>query len=584
MMAPILAFNDPWHDSSFVLFDRGAAFHVESERFTRRKYEYLNPIIIFSELFPDKVESFFTVVVQTNGELAEYMARLVNLKRSGCRDPEVLLPVPLADRYLPHREEPKRGDTPALRSLVRHLLRPDVSIFFCGHHAAHAANAFFSSALQESLIVTLDGGGKDFLLPGNSRNLLSEEEYSLFGHASLTRNYGGVYRGSGNSCELQYQLREYSIGEMWNRVVPLLGLKNGEEGTAMAMAALGDPERFLSLLDDPTASYPEEWLLSKVELATVERWLDQVRNVLRGDRDVYDISAALQASTEKRVRAFLKCHVLPEHSSICLAGGVFLNCQITGKLQQWFPQLNDVYIPPAPYDGGLAIGAAQLVHHELRGNTNRLAGGAAISGFAMGASYSRAEVLASAEELEIQCCEADDVEVLRQVSAGKTVALFQGGAESGRRALGNRSIVAHPGFPGLKDKLNNLVKHRQWFRPFAPMVLAEHVSQWFDCEARFTSPYMSFAIPVRKAAAERLENILHLDGTARVQTVHKDLTPRLHHLLTLWHDMTGIPVLLNTSFNDNEPIVESPKDAMQTFLRTPIDGLYFADHGFFVGK
>lgn len=126
--------------------------------------------------------------------------------------------------------------------------------------------------------------------------------------------------------------------------------------------------------------------------------------------------------------------------------------------------------------------------------------------------------------------------------------------------------------------MNDAVKHRQWFRLFAPVVLAEEASEWFECQPGFSSPYMSFAMPVGTERRNAIANVVHLDGTARLRTVHPDLSPRLHRLLTLWQAMSGLPMLLNTSFNDREPIVETPLDALHTFVRAPIDYVYFADH------
>jgi carbamoyltransferase len=239
-----------------------------------------------------------------------------------------------------------------------------------------------------------------------------------------------------------------------------------------------------------------------------------------------------------------------------------------------------VYTPPAPYDGGLSIGAGQLMHHDVFGLESRLRDG--MAPFGMGRHYGRDDVEAALRETGMHGDPWDDAALARSLLDGEIVAVFHGSSESGRRALGNRSILAHPGFEGMKDRINETIKHRQWFRPFAPMVLAEHATQWFDCDARFESPYMSFAVPVRPEVSERVKAIVHLDGTARVQTVHRELTPRLHAMISTWHAASGLPVLLNTSFNDREPIVETPLDALRTFARTPIDKVYFPELGLVV--
>jgi carbamoyltransferase len=175
-------------------------------------------------------------------------------------------------------------------------------------------------------------------------------------------------------------------------------------------------------------------------------------------------------------------------------------------------------------------------------------------------------------------------DVVEALADGQIIAIFQGGSESGRRALGNRSIIADPRDAAKKDVLNRLIKKRQWFRPFAPMILHEEVAKWFDVPPGFESPYMSFAVPFHADKGAMVPAVRHQDGTARVQTVHRDLTPGTHRLLTAWHAQTGIPILLNTSFNDSEPIVDTPQEAIATMLRSGIDGIYLADFGLFAAN
>jgi carbamoyltransferase len=579
----VLGFNDPWHDSSFFFCHDGDFTHVESERFTRRKYEYINPMVVFCELFPQHVERFKTISIQVNGELADYFWKLLKSKWADSTAAVEMPTMPLADRWL---EVPPDGrcDTPAIRAFVNHLMRKDVGLFFCGHHAAHAYNAFYSSGLERALVVTLDGGGRDFTVRTRGRSVFDETEYARQGPAAMARIYGSVYEFDSESNRLVTQVNECSIGEIWNRVLPaLMKLNHGEEGTAMAMAALGDPARFLRRFSDPVISYPQTMFLSAGQRAEVQAWIDAMSAEISTDQDRWDAAAAMQCATENRVREFLARHVTSEHRKLCLAGGVFMNCQITGKISGWFPRLETIYVPPAPYDGGLAIGAVQMVQHEILGAMPRLSR-RGVAPYVMGPSYSREDVFEGIKETGGVWNRAGDREFARAVADGEIVALFQGGAESGRRALGNRSIVAHPGIAGLKESLNRRIKRRQAFRPFAPMVLAEHVHEWFDCPLGFSSPYMSFAVPVKTSVARLIENVIHLDGTARVQTVHRELSPRLHQLLTFWHMQTGLPILLNTSFNEHEPIVETPVDALRTFMRTPIDRVYFADHGIMVTK
>jgi carbamoyltransferase len=549
---------------------------VESERFTRRRYEFINPILTFCELFPEKVEDFFCIAVeQATYAVCPFFKKVAQLKSQdiGIEAAARALDMPYADRWWCEQmgQFPLSNKTEAISRFIRHVLRKDVEIFICGHHASHAANSFFSSGFSSAIAVTLDGGGHDFVLADTQRNLIRAEE-DIRSHGI----FGGVYRCDGLDCVPLYQQRDFSFGFGWHRVTfDILGLPEGAEGTVMAMASLGDPTRYREALS-------ERWIWlpghpSPADAPGLEAFFGRVKSSIHGEQDRYDVAASLQALTETRIRQYLERFIArDETGNLCVAGGTFLNCQIAGKLRDWFPKLREIYMPPAPYDGGISIGAAQLVRHtHFRARSTMAAGG--FAPFALGREYSRLEVAGACRSAQVPIKEATASEVLALLRSGEVIGLFSGSAESGRRALGHRSIIADPTVPGMKDRINAQIKHREWFRPFAPMVLAEHVSEWFDCDPDLKSPYMSIAVPVREAVRDRIPAVVHLDGTARVQTVHRELTPGLHALLTQWHAMTGIPLLLNTSFNDREPIVESPADALNTLRRTPLYGIYFAD-------
>lgn len=183
---------------------------------------------------------------------------------------------------------------------------------------------------------------------------------------------------------------------------------------------------------------------------------------------------------------------------------------------------------------------------------------------------------------EVVYRECSDNEVLDMLEDQKIISVFGGGSESGRRALGNRSILADPRSPKMKDLINEKVKHRQWFRPFAPSIIREEVKNWFVRD--IDSPYMSFCIKFKDEVKEKVPAVLHRDGTARLQTVTENDNPWYYNFIKSWGDRTGVPILLNTSFNDREPIVETPEHAINCFLRTNIDCLYFFDTNMLVQK
>jgi carbamoyltransferase len=183
---------------------------------------------------------------------------------------------------------------------------------------------------------------------------------------------------------------------------------------------------------------------------------------------------------------------------------------------------------------------------------------------------------------QIKVYKANDADVLEKINNQKIVSVFGGGSESGRRALGNRSILADPRNSEMKAIINEKVKHRQWFRPVAPSILEEKVTDWFT--ENQLSPYMSFAVKIKEEKKKEIPAVVHFDGTARLQTVSRDISPWYHNFISQWEKLSGVPILINTSFNDSEPIVETPSHAINCFLNTEIEYLYFFDYGLLVEK
>ena len=246
-----------------------------------------------------------------------------------------------------------------------------------------------------------------------------------------------------------------------------------------------------------------------------------------------------------------------------------------------FPQIENIYVTATPHDGGLAIGAAQYVWYQTLENPREFTG-KNLTPY-LGRKYTKQQVLDcvnGSDEIIYRDC--DDDEIVELLYDQKIISVFHGGSESGRRALGNRSILADPRSKDMKDKVNLKVKHRQWFRPFAPSVLREYVQDWFEDDVE--SPYMSFVSKIKEDCCGKISAIAHFDRTARLQTVAKEDNQWYYKLLTNWHKKSGVPILLNTSFNDKEPICETPTHALNCFLGTEIDFLYFADYGILVSK
>jgi carbamoyltransferase len=264
--------------------------------------------------------------------------------------------------------------------------------------------------------------------------------------------------------------------------------------------------------------------------------------------------------------------------SVCLAGGVAFNCVANGKIFDCTP-FEKVYVQPAAGDAGLAIGSAYYVWHQKLGKPRSFVMNHAYWGPGFSAQEIHAAIRGSSGRQSCSIAELSEEELARRaaatIAAGKILGWFQGRAEWGPRALGNRSIVADPRRGDMKDILNHRIKHREIFRPFAPSILAEATGKWF--EKSHPSPFMTLAYAVRPEKRPQIPAPTHVDGTGRLQTVTREANPRYWRLIKAFEELTGVPVVLNTSFNDNEPIVCRPDEALDCFLRTRMDALVMGD-------
>ena len=272
--------------------------------------------------------------------------------------------------------------------------------------------------------------------------------------------------------------------------------------------------------------------------------------------------------------------------NICLAGGVALNCVANSVLIEKTPFTN-IYIQPVAHDAGTAIGAAYFIWNQQLGNPRSFV----MNHSYFGPDYSKEEIIKVLEENNLKFTEPEDIEktAAKLVSEGNVVGWFQGKMEMGPRALGNRTLLADPRNPKIRDILNMKVKHREYFRPFAPSVLVDKADEWFRIPKKsISSDFMLFAYDVFENKREVIPAVTHVDGTSRIQTVRKETNPKYYRLIREFEALTGVPIVLNTSFNDREPIVCSPQDAVNTFLKTRIDylaiGNFLVSRGEFNGK
>src|SRR5205823_6487038 len=280
---------------------------------------------------------------------------------------------------------------------------------------------------------------------------------------------------------------------------------------------------------------------------------------------------SVQAGLEECYFALLNVvHARTQQRAVCLAGGVALNCVANGKIFERTP-FRDVYVQAASHDAGTSIGAAQYVWHQVLGQPREYV----MKHVYYGPGYTATQIEQALDATEVcyQRLSEDAVveQTAREIADGRVVGWFQGRMEFGPRALGARSILADPRRKDMKDILNARVKFREHFRPFCPSVLAEAAGEYFERD--YPSPFMVQAYKIRPEQRDRIPAVTHQDGTGRLQTVERDVNPRYWKLLNRFNELSGVPILVNTSFNENEPIVNTPAQALDCFLRTNMDGL-----------
>ena len=450
------------------------------------------------------------------------------------------------------------------------------------HHQAHLASSYFVSPFEQAALLSADGLG-DFAS-------------TMWG------------TGRGNRMHIDGAIAfPHSLGLYYSAVTQYLGfLKFGDEYKVMGLGAYGQPgytEAFRDMVHfqenggefgfrlglqyfthhktGPEMSWAEADKTPTLGKMFSNEMARHLGAPARRPEDPLeqrhmDLACSLQARLEEVYLGMLKkLAARTKSKAVCLAGGVAFNCVANGKIFDSTP-FEKVYVHPAAGDAGLAVGAAFYLWHQTLGQPRSFV----MDNAYWGPGYTHQEIDAALKSSPVAqdgftVSELSDDELFRRTAAiiadGKILGWFQGRAEWGPRALGNRSIVADPRRPEMKDTLNRRIKHREIFRPFAPSILAERTGEWFA--KSYPSPFMSLAYSVQPDRRDKIPAPTHVDGTGRLQTVTREANPRYHALIREFEKQTGVPVVLNTSFNDNEPIVCKPEEALDCFQRTQMDAL-----------
>ena len=386
-------------------------------------------------------------------------------------------------------------------------------IYFIDHHQSHAAYAFLNSGYEKSDILAIDGIGSKY------RCVFFDKDENLI--------------------DLSDKL---PIGWLWNHMSNLTGF--GTLGASKLMGKVGYGKYseyyyniFETILNGPITEKKQKHF-QHIKLDNID-----------------DLAHTLQKFTIDKIKEYV--YPLKTCDNLCIAGGVAYNGYMNEEFTKHY---ENVFVPPAVGDEGQAVGTYMHADCVINNNIHK-------SETFAGIEYDTLE-----DVWPYKYEKADYKKIAQEIADGKIVGWFQGKSESGNRALGNRSILADPRNPDIKDIINHTIKMREDFRPFAPAVLEEHYKEYFD--TRLPSPYMS---RICKVKSDKVPGITHVDNTARIQTVNKKFNEKFYNIINEFYKITGIPMLLNTSFNCREPIVESPKDAINTFKRTELDMLVIND-------
>jgi carbamoyltransferase len=452
------------------------------------------------------------------------------------------------------------------------------------HHKAHIASAFFVSPFEDAACLSIDGFG-DFVS-------------AMFATAK------------GNQLDFLGQVEfPHSCGNFYTAVTQFIGYpKYGEEWKVMGLAPYGKPTyvsqmreilfptkdgRYETNLDyflHHTEGTPMNWDDGTPQIGRIwsDKWIEVFGPARQEHEDFYgkwaDLAHSCQAVYEEVFFHVLRhLHTRTGSDRLCLAGGCALNSVANGKITEQTP-FKEVYIQPASGDDGTAIGAAYYAYHM---DEKRPRSGWVMDHANTGTAFGEPELARAIENARstsswdpsISVAKLDEAQLCTRtaqaISDGKIVGWYQGHMEFGPRALGNRSIVADPRRTDMKDILNQRIKRRETFRPFAPSVLAERVGTYFENTA--PSPFMMMVYKTRPEVRSQIPAVNHVDNTGRLQTVTREANPRYHALISAFEKQTGVGMVLNTSFNENEPIVHTPDEALNCFLRTRMDVLALGD-------
>jgi carbamoyltransferase len=562
----ILGLSGYAHDASAALLVDGKLVSmVEEERLNREKHTWKFPKNAISSCLKEaklNIEDidYFTFFWMPSKELTgnlihfvKYFPDSVNLLKATSDSQALKFTTRLKSMY-------NLGQT--IKNEFNLSYVPDIQ--FVEHHLAHAASAFFVSPYEDAAILTMDGRGEStttLLATGHKNKIKKIKEIKV----------------------------PHSLGHVYAAITDYLGFRPfSDEWKVMGMSAYGkniyakEFNDMIHLLDDGTFRLNLKYF--KFHTHGQNQWVSDLfieklgpkRNYKDSyDQRHYDIACSFQKVIENAgVHVAKHLYEITKLPNLCMTGGVVLNCLMNKRIVEETP-FKEFFFQPIANDAGASLGSSLYFNHQILDKPRNFVFDTVFFGPEFSAEKIE-DVLIKAE-VEYRRCDNIAKETAPYVAQGKVVGWFQGRMEAGPRALGNRSIIASPVDSSMKDKINKCIKKREHFRPFAPAVLEEKVSEYFKMPKDQLSPYMIMIGDVREDKKDVIPAITHADGTARPQTISRKNNPRYWDLISEFEKLTGVAVIVNTSFNENEPIVCTPQEAVDCFLRTELDVLAIGD-------
>lgn len=561
----IMAINPGHNGSAALISDGELVFYSEEERFSRLKYDG-NPFrVMLHILINNHVDEL--VIGGTNPALAK-------------------LPWTGEDAY----------------SALTRKFNPNVKITNMGnlHHLGHAASAFYNSGFETAVAVIVDGAGSyhQERMGDETAPLVGGFETETIYHCSYPHEFNAVYKRYSDGASQYYDngIQEFdssvTITKAYEAVSNYLGFGFIEAGKTMGLAPYGEPDAkippfFVSGKGNKNLlipSYPAGAIIDENRFPYLRRFANPAEwhNDFNQVRDVEkNLAFSVQAETEAMMCNLIQKAIdLTGETNVVISGGYGLNCVANYKYLQRFPGIQ-FYIDPIAHDGGTAIGLARHAWHNYSGNTTP----SPLQSVYIGAAPDYNQLVIATNQIpQLTVTDATPDMIAELLIDQKIVALYQGRAEGGPRALGNRSLLFDPRAVDGKDIVNR-VKLREWFRPFAGSVLLEHASEWFDMAGLESSPYMMYAVDVKEEKIGQVPAVSHVDNTCRVQTVAKSDNKHFYELISAFYEKTQVPMLMNTSLNlAGQPLVESVFDALMTLFNSDIDYLYMPEIGKVIRK